>query len=47
VGITSLLGCAGDSLSVQYAVIKWNAFDLEEAFTEAGLPGCVARTPEE
>jgi crotonobetainyl-CoA:carnitine CoA-transferase CaiB-like acyl-CoA transferase len=46
-GIMSLLGCAGDTLSVQNAVIKWNAFDLEDAFAEAGLPGCVARTPEE
>ena len=41
----ALLRCSNNAPSIEDAVMKWNAFDLEEAFAEAGLQGCVARTP--
>lgn len=36
-----------DTETVAAAFATWNAFELEEAANEAGLPLCVARTPEE
>src|ERR1700741_3353513 len=32
---------------VAQAFARWDAFELEEAANEAGLPACVARSPEE
>jgi crotonobetainyl-CoA:carnitine CoA-transferase CaiB-like acyl-CoA transferase len=36
-----------DTARVAAAVSAWNAFDLEEAASVAGLPVCVVRTPEQ
>lgn len=42
-----LLRCSNDRASIENAIMRWEAFDLENALAEAGLPGCVVRTPNE
>ena len=46
-GTLELLGCADSAPAIANAVMKWNAFDLEEALAAHGLTGAVARTHDE
>ncbi|USS93477.1 CoA transferase [Fructilactobacillus ixorae] len=45
--LTKLLGCSFDHDSVQAAISKWNADDLQAAFDKLDLPGTIVKTQEE
>lgn len=47
IGWCALLDVPPTSERVAEAIAAWDAFELEEAANKAGLPLCVARTPEE